>query len=197
MSTSAAMRASSLLVSAGLLGGLVVIALTFTYILPVQRPVEGFTVETVPEPLSEPPPPVVRTQPNPPPPIDSTEAAEDTTLPTIPVDDSTKFDPNADLITVVSPPTITDPRWVRRPRDLQRYYPRRALQAGVEGFVVLDCRVSVVGTLGCSVISETPSNWGFAEAALRIAADHQMQPAMSGGTAVEGRYRMRVPFRAE
>jgi protein TonB len=92
---------------------------------------------------------------------------------------------------------ITDPRWLRRPRDLQRYYPRTAMARGMEGDVVLDCAVATTGNLNCAVLSETPANWGFGEAARRIAAEHRMEPARQNGTAVEGRYRMRVPFRIE
>lgn len=84
--------------------------------------------------------------------------------------------------------------WVRRPRDLERYYPRRARQLGVEGQVTLDCRVGLNGELTCVVVEETPPNWGFAEAALRIADEHRMIPAMRDGAPVEGRYVMRAPF---
>jgi protein TonB len=89
---------------------------------------------------------------------------------------------------------IVNPRWLRRPRDLARYYPVRALARGVEGRVVLDCAVSTTGNLTCAVLSETPRNWGFAEAALRISRDYQMVPAMRDGTAVDGRHRMVIPF---
>jgi hypothetical protein len=44
------------------------------------------------------------------------------------------------------------------------------------------------------VVSETPANWGFGRAALEIAGDYRMVPAMRDGQAIEGRYRMRVPF---
>jgi len=195
MSTSAAVRASSLLVSAGLLGGVVILALTFTYVLPVMRTIEPGIVDVLP--WEEPPPPEpVRAQPTPPP-ANPTESTEPTDFPIPPETPIVDTEPFAPISTAPVAPTITNPHWLRRPRDLQRYYPRRALGANIEGFVVLDCRVAVSGTLRCSVISETPPNWGFAEAALRIAGDHRMEPAMRNGVAVEGRYRMRVPFRAE
>lgn len=97
---------------------------------------------------------------------------------------------------VGAPPTIvvTHPSWVRRPSNLARYYPRRALLWGVEGQVILNCSVSAQGALSCAVESETPPNWGFGEAAQRIARDHQMIPAQLDGVAVEARYRMLVPF---
>jgi hypothetical protein len=59
---------------------------------------------------------------------------------------------------------------------------------------MLDCTVATSGRLVCAIVSETPSHWGFGEAALRISRDHVMVPAMRDGAAVEGRYRMRVPF---
>lgn len=92
------------------------------------------------------------------------------------------------------PVAIAHPAWERRPRDLYRYYPRRAREAGIEGAVQLDCRVSTLGMLDCSVISESPPDWGFAAAAIRMARDYRMTPATRDGRPVEGRYRMRVPF---
>jgi protein TonB len=89
---------------------------------------------------------------------------------------------------------IDNPRWSQRPTNLERYYPRRALQREIEGAAVLDCLVSTAGELTCSVISETPRGWDFGAAALRMAADHRMVPATRAGVPVEGRYRMRVPF---
>lgn len=95
------------------------------------------------------------------------------------------------------PPVITNPSWVRRPRDLAAYYPRRALERGVEGGVTLDCLVATSGRLACSVVSESPANWGFAEAALRISRDYQMVPASRDGAPTEARHRMVIPFRLE
>jgi periplasmic protein TonB len=92
------------------------------------------------------------------------------------------------------PPEITNPQWLRRPTSLAAYYPPRAVSREVEGEVLLDCRVLTTGHLSCSILSETPENYGFGQAALRIARDHRMSPAMRDGVAIEGRYRMRVPF---
>ncbi len=95
------------------------------------------------------------------------------------------------------PVLIERPRWVRRPVALDRYYPRRAREAGMEGVVQLDCLVSAQGALRCAVEAESPANWGFAAAALRMAGDHQMAAASRDGVAVEGRYRMRIPFQLD
>lgn len=95
------------------------------------------------------------------------------------------------------PVLIERPRWVRRPAGLDRYYPRRAREAGVEGVVQLDCLVSAEGALRCAVEAESPANWGFAAAAQRMARDHQMVPAARDGAPVEGRYHMRIPFQLD
>jgi protein TonB len=195
MSNRAALRASSMLVSAGLLGGIAVLALTFSIALPAMRPVEPGPIVDMFDPPPPPPTPVVRTQPNPPPtPSEDSELTD--ALPPLPPITTTQPETTRP-VWIETRQIITNPHWLRRPRDLQRYYPRRALELGVEGYVMLDCTVAVTGNLGCSVVSETPTNWGFGDAALRIAADHRMAPAMRDGVAVEGRYRMRVPFRAE
>jgi protein TonB len=95
------------------------------------------------------------------------------------------------------PVEITAPHWRQRPRDLTRFYPTRAIERNIEGEVVLDCMVRVSGLLDCSVVSESPRGWGFADAAQRIARAHRMIPAARDGVAVEGRYVMRVPFQIE
>ncbi|MBC7768126.1 MAG: TonB family protein [Phycisphaerales bacterium] len=94
-------------------------------------------------------------------------------------------------------PSVIDPEWVRVPRDLARYYPERALVRGIEGSVTLNCIVDTRGGLDCAVMSVTPANWGFAQAALRISGDYQMVPATRDGMAVEARHRMVIPFRLQ
>jgi len=186
------MRAASLSVSAALLALAVLAAFSVSYT--VQRWFTPENAQTItvftPEPPAPPPPePVIRRDPLPP------TMEDDFALDPMPQ----IFDPTAHAVETSSvftagPVTISDPRWIERPRDLARYYPRRAIGRDVEGSVVLDCLVSTQGRLTCDVLSETPANFGFGEAALRIAADHRMAPATRDGAAVEGRYRMRVPF---
>jgi protein TonB len=96
------------------------------------------------------------------------------------------------------PPEITNPHWLNRPRDLSRYYPPRALRRSIEGHVRIDCVVDVSGWLtNCTVLEETPADWGFGQAALRIAREHRMSPALRDGVPVTARYRMIVPFGLE
>lgn len=192
MANTLALRTTSLAASAALLGFAVLAALSITYTAAnfIQRD-DGPTITTIEPPPITPPPPF-----NPPrvrqPPADPAAPAEETfeavaTEPVVsdPVEAGV-FDPG--------PAVITSPRWIVRPRNLARYYPARALDRGMTGQALLDCRVSTQGALACAVVSETPAGWGFGAAALRIAAEHRMAPAMRDGVAVEGRYRMIVPF---
>lgn len=91
---------------------------------------------------------------------------------------------------------IDTPRWLTRPRNPERFYPREAFMQGIEGRVELACLVEVDGRLNCEVQSEAPAGHGFGEAALALAHAHTMAPAMLNGEPVRGRYRMVVPFSA-
>lgn len=196
MAQTAGMRATSLAASAALLSAGAFVALTFSYELPrMEFPfLETPPVDMAVEPSPPPPEPVRR-------PLEQPRTEQVETISTIAT-------VGPDILDMTSPPadfsagepylqTVTSPYWLRRPTNLQRYYPRRALAMGTEGDVVLDCLVSTAGFLRCTVVSETPAGSGLSDAALRIAADHQMRPAMRDGIPVEGRYRMRVPFRVE
>lgn len=197
MTHTISMRAASVATSAALLGIVMIGAFSVTITL-------GPTMEETPisfpwvEPLEPEPPPTTPRQTEPPPPRPQPD--ETTTLVADPPPIFT--DPNSigtftDLLPPTGPAEITNPRWLRVPRELARYYPSRALAREIRGQVVLDCLVDVYGSLNCSVLSETPANWGFGEAALRISRDYRMAPAMRDGLAVEGRYRMRVPFEVQ
>ena len=196
MTQSVSTRAASLAASAAMLGAGALVALTVTYELPrTTDPImEPPTINTAIEQPLPPPEPTMRTQ----------------TLRLSPADRAPFMDPivaDAEAPEIVDTPrayvgptdvqTVTSPHWLRTPRKIALQVARRALERGVNGDVVLDCRVLTSGFLQCGVVSETPAGFGFANAALRIAADHQMRPAMRNGAAVEGRYRMRIPFRVD
>lgn len=192
MANTLALRTTSLAASAALMGLAILGALSITYTAArfIQTD-DGPTITTIEPPVLQ-SPPIDRPR-LPPPPQNPEVTAQETvdapvaeTVASDPVETTGVFDPG--------PAEITSPRWLQRPRNLARYYPARALDRGVTGRVQLDCRVSTQGALGCAVISETPSGWSFGAAALRIAAEHRMAPAMRDGVAVEGRYRMIVPF---
>ena len=189
-------RATSLAAAAGVMSLAAIAALTATFsnfILPM--PPAPAPIDMMP-PDEPPPTPPVTPQ---------TQAAPPVEAPFEPTDMTYEEFPRAEEISTepfvsepyVGPPTIADPHWLRRPRDLARYYPRRAMERGVEGQVVLDCMVATTGMLSCAVVSETPRNWGFGDAALRISRDYQMVPATRDGQPVVGRYRMVAPFRLE
>lgn len=191
----AGVRATSLIASAGLLGLAALAALTMTF--------SSLTLA----PADVPPPPIDVIKPQDPPPLVSEpdrprtqpirqdvsqEAAP--TLDPIPPMDAIETEVGSAGSVGDGPMTISDPRWLVVPRNLERFYPRRAAMMDREGQVVLDCLVSTVGSLNCSVISEAPAGWGFGQAAIEMARAHRMSPATRDGVAVEGRYRMRVPF---
>lgn len=195
MTQTVAMRTTSLLASTALMAALTIAALTMSVVFIPQ--VIGTDAPTIDMATLPPPAPPESAPRRPAPPVDrpieSPFAAEDP----LPLMEEPISDTGAAGLGPPQPEIITRPRWVRTPSALQGYYPRRALTRGVEGDVVLDCLVSTAGSLGCRVVSETPDTWGFGEAALRISRDYQMVPAMRAGQPVEGRYRMRVPFRVE
>lgn len=194
MTQSLGMRATSFGASAILLGLAVFAGLSAT--ITMQLPTFGgpapIPVETLPPP-PEPTRPIVRQQ-TPPPERPLEEPTEITFEPPVVPQGPDTTGPTTFYPPQVGPTQITNPRWLRQPRDLEIYYPGRALAREIPGQVVLDCLVDVNGALNCSVVSETPSNWGFGRAALEISRDYRMVPAMRDGQAVEGRYRMRVPF---
>jgi len=185
------LRATSFVAAAALLGLATIGALTMTW-------VQQNEIDLGPGPVID-----TIVQPPPPPPSDPIVQQTTDTRPIV-SDPVATVDPVStepqqssfvtDYVAPYSPPVVSDPQWVRRPRDLARYYPPRALERGMEARVVMDCAVSVQGLLNCSVVSETPENWGFGEAARRISRDYQMVPATRDGMPIEARYRLVVPF---
>lgn len=185
-------RAASVVTAAALLGVVVIAAFSVSITLQTttnETPLSFPVIELPPDP----PPP--RPAPRDPPP--SRPAQQPTDITFEPPRDLPPIDltgPSTISLPPLEPTEITNPRWLRQPSSLDRYYPARALAREITGQVLLDCIVDVNGVLNCRVMSETPTGWGFGAAALRIAADYRMVPAMRDGQAVEGRYRMRVPF---
>lgn len=189
--TDAGVRATSLAMSAGVLGLVLIAALTMRFAMaPAPDVPDGPSVDIVRP--SEPPKPEPRPRPREEPPL---VVHDNIVISESPPRDLTEPPTQTEYVFTPPPtPTVTDPSWTRRPRDLARFYPARARNAGIEGEVVLDCAVSPQGALNCAVARETPLGWGFGEAAQRIAREHRMTPAMRDGAPVEARYRMRLPF---
>jgi protein TonB len=94
---------------------------------------------------------------------------------------------------------ISDVQWVREPssRDFARYFPRRALDEGQSGSVTLDCVIGGNGRLDCSVAHESPSGYGFGDAAINIARQTRVRSTLPDGSPAAGRHlRLPLSFRA-
>ncbi|MFT3728604.1 MAG: TonB family protein [Terricaulis sp.] len=185
-------RATSLAASTGVLALLIAGALSVSYVVRTVMPGDGPTPVVMENPYVPPPPVPHPTQPQPHPRdvIDDHATPAHTQDPPVEPTKPISFEPPTDT----GPPTISNPHWLQVPRDLTRYYPNRAQQMSVEGSATLDCLVDTGGRLGCTVVAETPAGWNFGSAALRISRDYRMAPATQNGQAVQGHYRMRVPF---
>jgi protein TonB len=67
------------------------------------------------------------------------------------------------------------------------YYPDRASRLSQSGRASISCTVTITGALsGCSVVSEDPPDFGFGDAALKLAHLFKMQPKEADGQAVGG-----------
>jgi protein TonB len=89
--------------------------------------------------------------------------------------------------------------WAQRPsaRRISDLYPRSALNNGVGGRVVLDCRVLGDLSVSCSIASETPSNAGFGRAALGASSSYRARPTLSdGSSSIGSSTRIAVNFQA-
>jgi len=89
------------------------------------------------------------------------------------------------------------PRWIRTPtaRELGSVFPTKALQQGKSGSATLKCVLTEESVLsGCQVISETPGNLGFGDAALTLTADLNIRPAMKLGHPVRTEINLTAHF---
>ena len=192
MGQAVGVRASSLGVSALLLGGILIAALTTTYQVAMRiGPSDPTPIISTPWTAPPPPKPTVQHPQTPRPDAVSTvvQAIAASTVPLTASANAIAADGDR------GPVLITRPYWLHVPTNLDRFYPARALERGVQGQAVVDCIVTPTGALSpCALVSETPSGWGFGGAALRIAPEYSMQPATRDGAPAEGRYRMVVPF---
>lgn len=95
----------------------------------------------------------------------------------------------------VEPPRSTgalsmgDVNWQRAPnaRDFARYFPDRAIDAGVSGNVTLDCIIGGGGRLACSVAGESPDGYGFGRAAISISRQLRVDTRLNDGSSAAGR----------
>ncbi len=192
MAQTLTMRATSLAASTALLAFAAIAAFSLKWAV-AHLPANGDPrdpIITVTEPAPAPAPHPVQHVPPIQPTTPSEQAPEPVTttpISTAPVMGGAIGEPSAS--------TIANAHWLQTPRSLSIYYPVMALRREIEGEVQLDCLVTTTGALQCIIASETPANWGFGAAAIRIAHDYRMVPAMRDGAPIEARYSMRVPFR--
>ena len=80
-------------------------------------------------------------------------------------------------------------RWLSKPngRDIAEAYPRKAINQEVSGRIVLECETGAAGNMsGCTVLSETPSDFGFGDAALKLSRRFRLDPKQPDGIVLEG-----------
>jgi TonB family protein len=88
-----------------------------------------------------------------------------------------------------------DANWLRRPTPemLREVFPSAALRKGRSGKAAISCIVTVQGILrNCTVLSEEPADLGFGGAALALAPQFLMKPALKGGAPVESTVRIPI-----
>jgi protein TonB len=85
---------------------------------------------------------------------------------------------------------ILNPVWrtTPQPRQVNGAYPMKAMQAEKTGTATIQCIVGLNGVLTkCSVLCESPRNFGFGRATLRFAPYFNLEPYLPDGSPTEGR----------
>jgi TonB family protein len=93
---------------------------------------------------------------------------------------------------------VTNPDWIRKPtaQNMFLVWPREALREGVSGRALIQCTVTVQGSLrDCLVLSESPAAMGFGQAALALTPQFLMRPGTIDGKPVESSIRVPIAFK--
>lgn len=74
------------------------------------------------------------------------------------------------------------------------HYPDRARRLEIEGRVLLECEVLETGLMSeCVVLEETPPDYGFGAAALKMSRLFKMKPMIRDGVPVAGA-KVKIPL---
>lgn len=88
--------------------------------------------------------------------------------------------------------------WLRKPTpsQLMAVFPTKALEKGLDGEATISCKISLQGALfDCVVVSETPADMGFGQAAIALTPQFLMKPAMKDGQPVVSGVRIPISFK--
>lgn len=111
--------------------------------------------------------------------------------------DATTTERPAIVVTTESiprPVVITNPSWKTAPEPTDADYPHLAAHLGIEGRVVVECKISTEGVPDCEVVSAAPEGLGFENIAITITERGRMNPRTVDGIPVESRIRLSLPF---
>ncbi|ESQ82700.1 hypothetical protein AEAC466_16300 [Asticcacaulis sp. AC466] len=181
-------------------------------LMPVETVPEGpiYTVEILPMP--KPPTPTQQQPPASRVVIHDPVKAPPTTVETLPVQPSTDakvesgpvspptLQPTITGGTDVKPvpaPAVVHARWTRFPdaAALSDYYPEKAAMAEVEGTAIVECTVlDKAGRVACTPLSETPGNYGFGKATVRMVQEKGRVDTTQGDIAVGAKLRASIKW---
>ncbi len=79
--------------------------------------------------------------------------------------------------------------WLRKPTgsDIAAVYPQRAIDETLSGRILIECQVTAQGRMSaCIVLNETPVNYGFGDAALKLSRGFVLDPKAAYDSPLEG-----------
>jgi protein TonB len=91
---------------------------------------------------------------------------------------------NTSTMPASAQPNVVLPVFVRKPdpSQMSEAYPARALKNEKSGVAQIHCIVAIDGKLtDCKVVSETPLNYGFGDAAVRVSKYFEFRPKTVDG----------------